>query len=61
MWIGKAATKTVKGSALRRILCILMISNPIGLKAEYIEGKRNVHADAISRIYSKPNKPLSFY
>ena len=60
-WIRKAATKTVKGSALQRILCILMINNPVGLKAEYIEGVLNIHADAISRTYSKPNKPLSFH
>ena len=60
-WIRKAVTKTVKDSAWQRILCILMINNPVGLKAKYIKGVRNVHADAILRIYSNPNKPLSFY
>ena len=57
----KAASKTVKDSHLQCILCILMINNHVGLKAKYIEGVQNVHADAISRTYSKPNKPLSFY
>ena len=60
-WIRKVAPKIVKGSALQRILCIHMINNPVGLKAEYIEGFRNVHADAISRTYLKHNKPLFFY
>ena len=57
----KAAIKTIKESALQCILCILMINNPEGLKVEYIEGVRNVHVDAISRKYSRPNKPLSLY
>ena len=38
-----------------------MINDPVGLKAEYIEGVQNVYADTISRTYSKPNTPLSFY
>ena len=60
-WIRKVVTKTIKCSSLQRIICILMINNPVGLKAECIEGVRHVHADDISRIYSKPNKPLTFY
>ena len=60
-WITKVATKTVKDSVLQHMLCILMINNPVGLKAEYIEGVRNLHTDAISRTYSNPNKILSFY
>ena len=43
------------------MLSVLMIEYFVGFKAEYIEGVRNIHADAISRIYLKPNKPLSFY
>ena len=60
-WIRKAVTKTVKDSVLQHMLCILMINNPVGLKAEYIEGVRNIHTVAISRTYSNPNKILSFY
>ena len=59
-WVREAAIETIKYSALQRILCILLINNPVGMKAKYIEIIRNIHADAISRIYSKSNKPLSF-
>ena len=51
-WIKKAATKTVKGKALQRILCSLMINNPLGIIADYIPGELNVLADAISRVYT---------
>ena len=59
-WIKKSATKTVKGKALQRILCILMINNPVGLKADYIEGIKNILADRISRLYSNSAIPPSF-
>ena len=39
-WIKKAATKSVKGKALQRIFCILMINNHVGLKADSIEGTK---------------------
>ena len=35
-WIKKSATKTNKGKALRRVLCSLIINNPVGLKADFI-------------------------
>ena len=50
-WIKKAVTKTQKGKCLQHILCSLMINNPVGLRAEHIEGKSNILADSISRIY----------
>ena len=59
-WIKKAATKTVKGKALQRILCCLMINNPVGLNADYIEGIKNILADRISRLYSNSAIPPSF-
>ena len=37
-WIKKAAMKTSKGMALQRILCNLMINNPVGLQADFIPG-----------------------
>ena len=46
-WVREAAIKTIKYSALQRILCILLINNPVGMKAKYIEIIRNIHADAI--------------
>ena len=35
-WLRKAATRTIKGKSLQRILCSLMINNPVGIKAEHI-------------------------
>ena len=51
-WIRKAATRTEKGKALQRILCNIMINNPLGLQADYIKGEHNTLADAISRVFS---------
>ena len=59
-WIKKAATKTMKGKALQRILCLIMINNPVGITAEHIAGINNILADAISRIFSQNNSTLSF-
>ena len=51
-WIKKVASKSKKGKALQRILCSLMINNPLGIDTEYIPGEHNILADKISRIYS---------
>ena len=59
-WIKKAATKTVKGKALQRILCLIMINNPVGITVEHIAGINNILADAISRVYSQYNSTISF-
>ena len=59
-WIRKAATKTKKGKCLQRILCSLMINNPLGMKAEHIAGTKNVLADRISRIYDTSFSKNSF-
>ena len=59
-WIRKAASRTDKGKDLQRLLCSLMINNPVGLKAEHIAGINNVLVDAISRIYSSTYSKLSF-
>ena len=59
-WIRKAAKRTKKGKALQRILCSLMINNPVGLQAEHIAGDKNVLADNISRIYTSPHSKFCF-
>ena len=59
-WIRKAATRTQKGKALQRILCSLMINNPIGIEAKHIAGINNNLADAISRVYTSSYSKLSF-
>ena len=59
-WIRKAASRTNKGKSLQRLLCSLMINNPVGLKAEHIPGENNVLADAISHTYSSTYSQISF-
>ena len=59
-WIRKACTKSGKGKALQRILCILMMNNPVRIKAEHIAGLENTLADAISRIYSTKYSNVCF-
>jgi hypothetical protein len=59
-WLRKAATRTEKGKSLQRILCSIMINNPMGIKSEYIKGEQNVIADYISRIFSSQNNASSF-
>ena len=59
-WIRKAATRTQKGKALQRILCGLMINNPIGIEAKHIAGIKKNLADAISRVYTSSYSKLSF-
>ena len=51
-WIKKVATRTPKGKTFQRILCSLMINNPLGSKADFIPGVKNVLADVISCTYS---------
>jgi len=59
-WIRKAASKTKKGKALQRLLCSMMMNNPVGIRAEHIAGDLNILADAISRTYSSSYSKLSF-
>ena len=59
-WLRKAATKTEKGKSLQRILCSIMINNPMGVKSDYIKGEKNVIADFISRIFSSQNTAVTF-
>ena len=59
-WIRKACTKSGKGKLLQRILCIIMMNNPVGIKAEHIAGLENILADAISRIYSTKYSNVCF-
>ena len=59
-WIRRAASKTIKGKALQKLLCSLMMNNPVEIKAEHIAGELNILADAISRTYSSSYSKLSF-
>ena len=60
-WLRKAATRTIKGKALQRILCSLMINNPVGIKADHIAGTSNTLADVISRVYTTSYSETSFH
>ena len=59
-WLRKAATRTIKGKALQRILCSLMINNPVGIKADHIAGTSNTLADVILRVYTTSYSETSF-
>ena len=59
-WLRKAATKTEKGKSLQRILCSIMINNPMGVKLDYIKREKNVIVDFISRIFSSQNTAVTF-
>ena len=59
-WLRKAATRTNKGKALQRLLCSLMINNPVGIKADHIAGSSNILADVISRVYTTSYSKISF-
>jgi len=48
-WCIKGCKKSLLGRALGRLLCALMINNPLGLSTARITTKDNVIADAISR------------
>jgi len=48
-WCIKGCKKSFLGRALGRLLCALMINNPLGLSTARITTKDNVIADAISR------------
>lgn len=52
-WILKASKSSLIGRALSRIQCALMINNPVGIWAGYINTHDNVIADRISRILSE--------
>ena len=59
-WLRKAATRTNKGKALQRLLCSIMINNPVGIKADHIAGSSNILADVISRVYTTSYSKISF-
>ena len=54
-YIRKSAVRTDKGQALQHMLCSLMINNPLEIKADCIEGKSNILAESISRIFVSSN------
>ena len=50
-WVRKAALMSLIAKSLQRILCAMMINNPLGLWADWLEGRKNITADNISRMY----------
>ena len=59
-WILKASKASFIGRALSCIQCALMINNPVGITAHYINTHDNVIADRISRILHEKLIPLEF-
>ena len=59
-WLRKAALKSDMARRLQKILCSLMITPPLGLSGDYIQGVDNVIADSISRVYSNTNEIPSY-
>ena len=51
-WMSKACTSSLIGRALGRVLCALMIDNPVGTDVDHVTSKENEVADRISRIKS---------
>ena len=51
-WMRKTCTRSLPGRALGRLLCALMIGNPVGLDIEHVTSEDNDLADAISRFKS---------
>ena len=51
-WMHKSCTKSMPGRALGRLLCALMIGNPVGIDVEHVTSEDNDLADAISRFKS---------
>jgi hypothetical protein len=49
-WATKGCKRFLAGRALGQIQCALMINNPVGLDAAYINTKANVIADEVSRV-----------
>ena len=58
-WIRKASLKSLMAKGLQRVLCTLMINNPLGLSSSHIAGVDNTTADAISRTFTGSNIPPS--
>ena len=58
-WTRKAAKHSKGAKALNRILARLLMNQNLGINAQFIEGKKNVLADRISRVH-KINSFLDF-
>jgi hypothetical protein len=59
-WTKKASSSSLSGKALMRLQCAMMIQNPIGINAEWIEGIKNKIPDYISRFKKQTNKLCDF-
>ena len=56
-WARKAALKSPIAKALQRLLCAMMINNPLGSSASFIQGRLNVLADTIFRLFTHSAVP----
>ena len=54
-WMSKACTSSLIGRALGRVLCALMIDNPVGTDIDHVTSEDNEVSDRISRIKSESN------
>ena len=52
-WMTKTCTSSLQGRALGRILCALMIDNPVGTDIQHVTTENNGTADAISCFKSE--------
>ena len=57
-WMSKACTSSLIGRALGRVLCALMIDNPVGTDVDHVTSEENEVSDRISRIKSDTDSLL---
>ena len=57
-WMSKACTSSLTGRALGRVLCALMIDNPVGTDVDHVTSEENEISDRISRIKSETDTLL---
>ena len=60
IWCMKGCKRSMLGRALGRLLCALMLNNPLGLSTARVTTKDNFIADEISRLKSEKDS-LSFF
>ena len=60
IWTIKGCKRSLLGRALGRLLCALLINNPVGLSTARIDTHANVIADEISRL-KKEKDSLNFF
>jgi hypothetical protein len=59
-WGVKGCKRSMVGRSLGRLQCALMINNPVGLDTDYINTKKNVIADKLSRFETETDATFGF-